>query len=212
MNSIVTLAGPRPALDIRELSNYEAGLAFLGTVNQLYPGIKIKHLHQLAYGNRPETMGRKWWEKVGGALNPVNHFDTIKTTVGEVKDGIGDVLKDSFDATADAGGSLVRLLSDEKVIDGINSSYESFTSSGGVSGAVVGDWGGDWTGGEGGEEGGIQQAGKKFFDFIVQAGASAKKKANAASVGGEFPSWALPVGIGAVVLLWAVPRLAGGRK
>lgn len=204
MNRLITMAGPALSVPISDMSNYEAGLAMLGVINQVYPGIKFGQLYQLAYGNRPETMGRKWWERAGSALNPVNAFNSAAGVVGDVKDGIGDVLKDSFDATAGAGGDLIRLFTDEKVIAGANSSYESFTGSGGVGGAVFGTGifgGGGGTDGGGGEKG--------LFEWIVNLGSAVKGKAGqvqAASAGGEIPGGILPWAVGGVTILWLLTR------
>jgi len=195
---LITMAAPASEqdIDISDLSDYEAGLAFLGMVNQIYPGVTMRQLGQLAYGNRIETMGRSFWERqlshVSDALSPTKTFNKVKTAVGDIKDGIGDVLKDTFDATADAGGSIVRLFTDKKVVDGLNSSYESFTSSGGILGAVGGS--------------SLSEGASNFVTFLTNLGNKAKANANAASTSMGLPDWAIPVGIGGVALILLLRR------
>jgi len=199
---LITMASPASAaeVDILDLSDYEAGLAFLGMVNQIYPGVTMRQLGKLAYGNRIETMGRSFWERqvshVSDALSPTKTFNKVKEAVGDIKDGVGDVLKDTFDAIGDAGGSALRLFTDQKVVDGLNSSYESFTSSGGILGAV---------GGKSISEG-VSDGVDSFGSFITNLGS--KVKANTASVSASMgiPDWAIPVGIGGVVLLLLLRR------
>lgn len=194
---LITMAGPQGgAIDMSKLSNFEAGILTLGVINQLYPGIKFGQLPALAMGTRGQTMGRKWWEKALATVNPVEQFHNVSGVVGDVKDGIGDVLQDTFSSSGDAGGGLVRLLTDKKVIDGANSSYSSFTDSGGIFGAVGGSGLSDFFGG--GDEGDSKAAG--MWDFITNLGSNAKGNAQLSGVAG-LPGGILPWALGGAVVL-----------
>jgi len=147
---------------IDKMSNFEAGLAFLGVLNQLYPGIRFNQLRELAAGREVETMG-------GFSLNPMDAFRSIKKVVGDIKDGAGDILKDTFDAVADKGGDAVRLATDEKVVNGATQLYSNYL-----------------TGGLNPDE---------LMNFVTNLGAQTKAKAAAAS--GALPGGILPWALGA---------------
>jgi hypothetical protein len=175
---LVTMAGPgRKPLDIGQMSNFEAGIATLAMIDAVYPGIRWKELPGLAVGVRPETMG---W----------NPFRSIYKAAGEIKDGIGGTLKDAFDYIGGAGGDAVRLVTDEKVIDGATRLGTAYASGGLI----------------GGEGGGPLDTVMKFISGL---GASAKQAfpSNQAGMfgGGNALPWVL--GGGVVIAL-----LVGRRK
>lgn len=181
---LYALSGPAE-LSVSNMSNFEAGLAFLGVVNQLYPGIKFGQLPLLA-GGQVETMGFSL-----SSLNPVRAFNAVKDIVGDVKDGVGDVIKDTFHTLGDVGGSTVRLVTDEKVVDGATKAYTSYSTGGLLS-----------SDGNGGALGDL-------VNFISTLGSNVKQSAaSAVASPGGLPGGILPwaVGLGAFVFLLARRR------
>jgi len=206
---LVTMAGPK-AVDIRSLSNFEAGVAMLGLIHRVFPGITFGQLPALASQGSAYRSGAMagWWTDLkkgaGNAISPTKTYNGIADKLGDVKDGIGDILKDSTDATGGAFGDFIRLISDKEVIDGANSSYESFTGSGGIWGAVGGSGFSDFMGGESGGEGGGEESGmNSFMSWISHLGSSAKDQANKAGVGG-IPGGVLPWAIAGGAVLFFV--------
>ncbi len=114
--TLITMSGPVGKIDIRKLSNMEAGLAFLGLVNRVYPGITWGELHQMGSGH-PDFMGRSFWDKVGGALS-------------DVKGTITDVVSKTVSTAGDVAGSAVRLVTSEKVIDGASRIGAAYATGG----------------------------------------------------------------------------------
>lgn len=211
---IVTMAGPND-LDLRRLSNMEAGLVILSQVTRAHPGITWGQLANLA--GRPELMGG-WLTDLSHKVASVSRGAT--SSVADVGRGAGGVVMDvtrsgnsligdAFDATGDKIADAVRVFTSKKVIDGLNSSYSSFSQSGGITGAIGGGLfnsgagGGDAAGADG------QQSGSMggIWDFIVNLGAGAKAKLSAASAsdaggipGGPLP-WVLAGGVVLVLML-----------
>jgi len=183
--SLITMAGPSGGLDVRNMSNMEAGLAFLGLVNQVHPGITWGQLVELGKGNG-NYMGRSFWDKVGGAL-------------GDVKDSVSDVVSKTVSTVGEVAGSAVRLVTDEKVIDGASRIGAAYATGGQSEGAK-----------------GILD---KVGDFVSHIGSTVKDTANenaAASAGGAS-SYLKPVnlaiaGVGVVGVLLLARTMGGGSR
>lgn len=179
--SLITMAGPSNGLDVRSMSNMEAGLAFLGLANQVHPGITWGQLVELGTGNG-QYMGRSFWDKVGGAL-------------GDVKDSVSDVVSKTVSTVGDVAGSAIRLVTDEKVIDGASRLGTAYVS-GGQSEAAKGVLG-------------------QLGDFVSHIGATVKDTASGgAAATGPAASYLKPVNIaiaGVVVVgVVLVARSIGG--
>jgi len=108
---VVTMHGPGGQIDIRNVSNFEAGIAALTWANMLSPGITFGKLAQVADSLNAERMSglTSFFKGVGNA---------IVSGAGNIKDGIGDILKDTSNAIGGNAGDAIRLFTDEKVIDG----------------------------------------------------------------------------------------------
>lgn len=117
---LVTMAGPRGLPDISHMSNFEAGIATLVLLDKVYPGIRWRDLPALAEGRGPEAMAG-WWTD-------------LKKATSSVKDGIGDVLKSTYTTVGGAVGDAVRLVTDEKVIDGASRLGTAYATGGGSEG------------------------------------------------------------------------------
>jgi len=116
-NSLISMAGPTD-FDVSKLSNFEAGIAALMVAAQVYPGLTWGDVARLTAG---EKMGG-WWTD-------------LKHVAGDVKDGVGDVFKGVGDWVGDKGGEVVRLGTDEKVIDGASRLGTAYATGGGSEGA-----------------------------------------------------------------------------
>jgi hypothetical protein len=142
MNPVmVTLRGPGQ-IDLRDLSDFEAGIAFLALLNQLAPGIKFGELAALMVDGRMAA-GFNLFRAVGNLVGDagsgvVNIAEGAASGIyhgaGQIKDGAGGVLKDTFAASGKAAGDTVRLLTDEKVVDGIGRIGAAYASNGGSEG------------------------------------------------------------------------------
>ncbi len=188
--SLITMAGPaNGGIDVRNLSNMEAGLAFLGLVNKIYPGITWGELHAMGMGQ--EVMGRSFWDRVGGVLS-------------DVKSTVSDVVSKTTSTIGDAAGSALRLVTDEKVIDGASRIGEAYAT--------------------GGQSEAMKSYGAQLLDFVSHLGSSAKDTATAGSSGsggnaagglaevldvyGKPIAW---IAGGAVVLVVAAKAFGGNR-
>lgn len=189
---LVTLSGPSEsrAMDYQSMSDFEAGLGALALVGKMYPGARFKDLAAIA-ARGPVAMG--------GWLT--DSFRAVSRVTGDIKDGLGDVLKDTISTVGDVGGSSVRLVTDEKVLDGaskIAAAYES----GGASTAITSLFGS----GAQPLQDFISTLGQNFKDLVAQQAPAAGGGAKSASV---LP-WVLGgVGVLGVVVL-ATRR--GGRR
>jgi hypothetical protein len=173
--SLVAMSGPSD-IKLENLSNFEAGLAFLGVINQVYPGIRFSQLADLAEG-RTEVMNG-WLSN----LNPMNAVRSVSKTIGDAKDGIGDILKDTFTTVGSGAGDTLRLATDEKVLDGAFRLYEAYQTKGMSESSIM--------------------------DFVNGLGATTKEKAAAAA--GGLPGGILPWALGGGGLLLVV-MLMGKR-
>lgn len=117
-NSLISMAGPTD-FDVSKMSNFEAGIAALTVASSVYPGLTWGRLADLVTGR--EKMGG-WWTD-------------LKHVAGDIKDGVGDVLKDTGDWVGDKGGEIIRLGTDEKVIDGASRLGTAYATGGGSEGA-----------------------------------------------------------------------------
>lgn len=179
---LVTMAGPRDLPDISRMSNFEAGIATLVLLDKVYPGVRWRDIPAIAEGYRPESLSG-WWTD-------------LKKATGDVKDGIGDVLKSAVDVGGDVVGSAVRLVTDEKVIDGASRIGTAYATNGGSEGVR------QLFGGSGGQGSGPVDA---LLSFISGLGERAKSaNIQAAGVGGMSPAilpWALGGGLLLVLLM-----------
>lgn len=201
---LVTMRGPSSgAIRMQDLSNFEAGYLTLSLVARQNPGLKWGDLIGYANQRGLTTMGKAWYEKLASGVGDF---------VSDSSDWVGDSVKDVFGATGGFIGDAVRMLTDKEVIDGMNSSYESFTSSGGVAGAVGGSdtFGIEklFSGGDG-KDGATKN---QIMEWITSLGDSVKKKSGDANLAAfEMPGGVLPWALagGAVVVLML---FRGGRK
>lgn len=147
---LVTMRGPG-SLDVRNLSNFEAGIAFLTLLNQLAPGLTFGQLARAVDGGPERLSG---W------------FTDLKKAVGSVKDGIGDVLKSTWETVGGSAGDAVRLVTDDKVIDGASRLGTAYATGGGSEGvrSILG-----------GDGGAVDQ----LLGFISNLGSSFKSQAAA---------------------------------
>jgi hypothetical protein len=96
-------------------NDFDAGLLFFAAVSRMYPGITWDDILQ------PQRMA--------GWLTDLGH------AVGNVKDGIGDVLKDTVSTVGDIGGSTVRLAADPAVASAITRAGSAYATGGASEGA-----------------------------------------------------------------------------
>ncbi len=182
---LVTMRGPGD-IDIPSLSNFEAGIAFLTLIAKMNPGITFGQLAEVM--DSPERMAG-WWTD-------------LKKSVGDVKDGIGDVLKDTASAIGGGAGDAVRLVTDESVLNGASRAATAYATGGGSEGVRSA------LGGAGGGSGPVDQ----FINFVSSLGSSFKSVApNQAGIAG-LPAnvWPWAIAGGAVlVVLFARP---GARR
>ena len=178
---LVTMNGPR-GLQVSNLSNFEAGIAFLTLVDRLSPGITFG---ELVRSMEVSEYMAGWWTD-------------LKKATSSVKDGIGDVLKSTMETVGSAAGSSVRLVTDEKVIDGASRLGTAWATGGGSEGvrSVLG--GGNMA--------------DQLIGFISSLGDSFKAKSapiEQASMGGGMNAAMLPwlIGGGALLVL-----LVGRRR
>lgn len=170
--NLIAMSGPEN-MSLADLSNFEAGLAMLGVINQVYPGIRFSQLPELAEGAGVEKMGWSW--------NPMDAVRAVQKTAGNLKDGIGDVLKDTFTTVGGGYGDAVRLATDENVLDGASKMYAAYMTGGG----------------------------SELMDFVTNLGATAKEKTAAASA--ALPGGVLPWALGGGGLLIVMMMMAGRR-
>jgi len=111
------MSGPTD-FDVSSLSNFEAGIAALTLASQVYPGLTWGDLSNMLAGERMAG----WWTD-------------LKGVAGDIKDGVGDVLKSTGDFIGDKGGDIIRLGTDEKVIDGASRLGTAYVTGGGSEGA-----------------------------------------------------------------------------
>lgn len=168
---VVTMSGPEE-IYVPALSNFEAGIAFLTVMNKLAPGITFGELAAAIDGTPGRMAG--WWTD-------------LKHAAGDIKDGVGDVLVDTGKYLAGAAGDSVRLVTDEKVIDGASRLGTAYATSGGSEGV----------------RGVLGSAAQPVLDFISSLGASFKGQAAAASASPQslFSANALPWVMGGGLLL-----------
>lgn len=211
---IVTMAGPGE-YDLRDLSNFEAGAVVLSRITRANPGITWGEL--ALFARRPELMAGMFdvFRDVGHAVADASRGATSAVmdvgrgaggTVMDVTRSGNSLIGDAFDATGDKIADAVRVFTSKKVIDGLNSSYESFSKSGGITGAVGGGMFKNLGGGNEAGGGEDASAGQGIWDFIVNLGAGAKAKVNAASSSAGLPegSGVLMMAVGGILLFFVV--------
>ena len=186
---LVTLSGPGQSVpDIKSLSNREVGLIVLANLARQMPGLTWGELHRFV-GLDIETMGKHWYEDVGSSIMDVGR--SIGGTAMDIKRSIGTDLSDSLDAAGRWAGDAVRLFTSKSVIDGLNSSYACYTSSGGYAGAITGS---------DGDKSSCAREFSQYADKVADnLGYNVKAKA---FVMADLPPWVLPAGLGVVVILF----------
>lgn len=100
-------------------SDFDAGLLFFAAVARMYPGLTWDDILH------PQLMGRSWFTR---------QVDNLTHAVGNVKDGIGDVLKDSISTLGDVGGSTIRLAADPSVAGAISRAGSAYATGGASEG------------------------------------------------------------------------------
>lgn len=101
-------------------SDFDAGLLFFGALARMMPGLTWQDLQQ------PQFMAG--WLTDG--------FKAIKRGVGDIKDGVGDVLKDTFTTVGGGAGDAIRLASDPQVADTVSRAATAYATGGGSEGAM----------------------------------------------------------------------------
>ncbi len=174
---LVTMSGPMD-FDYNKMSDFEAGLGALALIGTLYPGVKFGDLPALA-AKRPIAMGGWLTDLTKG----------VTSAVGNIKDGVGDVLKDTVSAVGGVGGDVVRLATDKNVLQGASAIGGAYLT-GGASAALDGVLGSSGP------------SGNAITDFLTTLGLNFKSLANQVA-----PGTASPNPSGANVLPWVA---AGG--
>ena len=189
---LVTMRGPG-GIDFTKLSNFEAGIAMLALINKEYPGITLSQLSAL-------TSLYQAPEKMAGWLTDIGHF------VGNVKDGIGDVLKDTVNTVGGVLGSTVRLAADPKVTNLAANAAAAYATGGGslaVQGAISNMTGGGT---------GTGSIADQIMNFIAGLGSNAKTQVQTAGYNGSSaPTWLWPVVIGGIGVVGVVTVMRGGK-
>lgn len=167
-------------MDPRGKSDFEAGLLFFSAAARMMPGLT--------------------WQDVANPQFMAGWFTDIKKAVGGVKDGIGDVLKDTTNFIAKKGGEAVRLAADPDVSSTVARGVAAYYTGGASEAAAQGG-------------GGIMDFFKNM-GIMTPTGAEAVEKAGAsykAGFGIDFRNpWVIGAGIGGAVLLVAL--MSGGRR
>ncbi len=96
-------------------SDFDAGLLFLGAIARMMPGLTWQDLQ------RPQFLA-------GG------FFSDIASGFGNLKDGIGDVLKDTFTTIGGGAGDAVRLATDPQVAGTVSRAATAYATGGGSEG------------------------------------------------------------------------------
>lgn len=159
-------------MDPRGKSDFDAGLLFLGAVARMMPGLTWDDIQ------RPQFLAG-WWTD-------------FKHSVGDVKDGIGDVLKDTAKTVASFGGDTVRLAADPKVADTVTRAASAYATGGASEGAA-----------------GVFDALKSIFTPSGQQTVEAAGAAYKQSYGFSFSNpWVLggTLGLGALLLVLVVKK------
>lgn len=194
---LVTMSGP-DGIDLDKVNDFEAGLAFLNLVGKVYPDATFGDLPYIAAGIPANA-------RMAGWLTDIRK--TVTKSVGSVKDGIGDALKSTFKLGGEAAGSAVRLVTDEKVLDGasrIGAAYATYGGSEGFAQVMQSATGGD------------KSMVDSLVGFIASLGQTAKSQppimvGSAAGFGG-VPGNMLPWLIGAGVLVAVLALRPAGRR
>jgi len=119
MNEITTLQGPaKSVLDPRGLSDTEAGILFLGIAGKVFPGLTWRGM----FTDKNGMAGMFDWVS--------DSWDKMVEVAGEIKDGTGDVLADTFDYLGDKAGDTIRLLTDEEILDAASRAAQAYASGG----------------------------------------------------------------------------------
>jgi len=179
---LITMAGPGD-IDLSNVSNFEAGIATLALINKLYPGVKWGDLPTLA-AMAPGNSMRGWLTDIG-------------KTIGNIKDGVGDVLKDTFTTVGGGLGDATRLVTSAPVMEAASRAGAAYATGGGSEAArgVLGQMFGS-----SGDAADAQIS--QLMDFISGLGSTAKGSAGGAATGGGVNI--LPWALGGVAVLGIV--------
>ncbi len=99
-------------MDPRGKSDFDAGILFFAALSRLYPGLQWADLHT------PQQFMAGW-------------LTDLKHSIGDLKDGVGDVLKDTASVTGKILGSGVRLAADPKVATTVTRAGAAYATGGG---------------------------------------------------------------------------------
>lgn len=162
-------------MDPRGKSDFDAGLLFFAAAARMLPGLE--------------------WRDVSNPQFMAGWFTDLKKAVGSVKDGVGDVLKDTVNFVASKGGETVRLAADPKVADTVARAGAAYATGGASEGA--------------------RGAFDSLMNIFTPTGKQAVETAGAAykqSFGIDFRNpVVLGVGIGGAALLVVLLARGGGR-
>jgi hypothetical protein len=189
--TLITMAGSDFNLNLGEISDAEAGFVFLALAAQQFPGITMRQL--LGFAPRPVAMG-----SMGGPCK--GFWDCVGSAVSDTADLVGRKVSDAAGLVGRTGGQVVRLATDEQVVDAATRAGAAYAASGAseLPGAIFG---------KGGAEGG----GGDILDYIgsvFKALASGKSPPDLKE-SGMFSMKNLPwIVLGGGVIFW----LASGRR
>ncbi len=96
-------------------SDFDAGLLFFGAMARMYPGLS--------------------WDDIQSHQFMAGWFTDLSHAVGQVKDGIGDVLKSTYTTVGQGAGSAIRLASDPNVANTVSRAAAAFQTGGASEGA-----------------------------------------------------------------------------
>jgi len=102
-------------IDPAELNPMDRGVYLLSMVAKIFPGITWGQMYEVAYSNDERLMG--WWT------------DT-KKFIGRQTNNVKDGLKDGLDVLGEYAGDFVRLISDDEVIQAIQSYGQAYATNG----------------------------------------------------------------------------------
>ena len=163
-------------MDPRGKSDFDAGLLFFAAAARMMPGLE--------------------WSDVTNRQFMAGWLTDLGKSVGNLKDGIGDVLKDTANFVASKGGETVRLAADPKVADTITRAGAAYATGGASEGA--------------------RGALDSFLSIFTPTGKQTVETAGAAykqSFGFDMRNpWVIGAGIGGTVLLVVLLARGGGGR
>ena len=128
MQKLLSLSGPQQGgmtfERFLELDDLDAGIAFLTKIGQIDPTLTFGDL--MAVPQRLK-MGKKcdWWNVVCKSGN----------LISDVSDKTGDIIGGTLDYVGKKGGEVIRLATDEQVLDGASRIAAAYYTQGGTEAA-----------------------------------------------------------------------------